>query len=110
MRVPAWLDRSIMGCTISERSEALEFSRQLGFDPDSRPESITDGRLRAGVSGGGDSRFGGRSADAIRRSRSSGCPILPIGSTRRLRVTFRGYAKATLATIYQKVVVESVAL
>lgn len=86
--------------------QALEFSRQLNLDPDARPETVTDGSFEKGANGPGDSRFGwevGRRDPKVEigsdlRVRSNG--------VRSLRVTLKGYAKATLAAVFQTVVVE----
>ncbi len=102
------LARSIAHGLFIQRAfpEALEFCRQHGFDPDSRAETVTDGSFERSGDGSDDARFGwiiGRNDPRIDIAADS---RVPREGERSLRVTFKAYARPSLANISQTVVVK----
>jgi hypothetical protein len=101
------LARSIAHGLFSQRKfpEALEFSRQVGFDPESKPETVTDGSFELGPDASDDARFGWNSIRNDPRLEVAGDTRVRRDGQRSLRVTFKSYSRATLANVFQTVVV-----
>lgn len=85
--------------------EALEFSRQIGFDSDAVPEAVTDGSFERGVAETTDSRFGWRVARNDPKLEIAADAKVKHDGNRSLRVTFKNYVKTEFYNVFQTVVV-----
>jgi hypothetical protein len=102
------LARSIAHGLFAQKAfpQALEFSRQLGFDANARFESVTNGSFERPLEPNEDSRFNwqiGR-ADAKLEIGTDG-KIFREGS-RSLRLNFRNFTKPTLINVIQTIALE----
>lgn len=86
--------------------EALEFSRQAGYDADARPETVTNASFEKNLEGREDSTFGWRINRSDPKFEASIDGKVKHSGERSLRVTFKGFAKAALVNVLQTVVVE----
>jgi tetratricopeptide (TPR) repeat protein len=86
--------------------EALEFSRQLGLDPDARPFTVTNGSFEKGVGQQDDSRFGWQIVRGDSKLDISTDSSVRHEGARSLKVSFRNYIKSDLYNLFQTVVVE----
>lgn len=86
--------------------QALEFTRQLGMDQDSKPETVTNAGFERPYGTSGETRFGWivtRSDSKLDISSDSG---VRHEGARSLRVALKNYVRPELNNIYQTVVVE----
>jgi hypothetical protein len=86
--------------------EALEFSRQLGLDPDARPSTVTNGSFEKGVGQQEDSRFGWLITRGDSKLDISTDSSVRHEGARSLKVSFRNYVKPELYNLFQTIVVE----
>lgn len=87
-------------------SQALEFLKQIGADPDARQEAVTDGSFEKNIGGSDDSRFGWQIVRNDPKFEASTDTKVKFDGNQSLRVTFKSFLKPTLANIFQTVVVE----
>lgn len=86
--------------------EALAFAAEAGIDPDSKPETFTNGGFESELTSSNDTLFGwstartdGKLDIAIDRS-------VKRSGSRSMRLSFKGYAKAELYKLFQTIVVQ----
>jgi len=84
--------------------QALAFSELAGFDGDAVPEVVTNGSFEKPL-GESESRFGWLLSRPDPKFEAAPDSKVKHSGDRSLKVTFRGYAKPVLATIFQTVVV-----
>jgi len=87
-------------------AEALEFSRQLGIDPEGRPFTVTNGGFEKGVGQQEDSQFGWKVTRNDSKLDISTDSSVRHEGARSLKVSFRNYIKPDLYNLFQTVVVE----
>lgn len=86
--------------------QSLEFSRQLGLDPDARPEAVTNGNFEKGIGESPDSRFGWQVVRTDSKLDIATDSRVKTEGNRSLRVVFKNYVKADLYNLFQTIVVE----
>ncbi len=86
--------------------QSLEFSKQYGADPDAVPEQISNPSFEKNIGDSDDQRFGWQIARNDSKLDISTDSRVVHSGTRSLRMTFKGYAKPSLANLFQTVVVE----
>jgi len=89
--------------------ESLEFSRQLGFDPDARPEAITNASFDKGLGELPDARFDWMVTRADARLDISTDSKVKRDGARSVRLSFRNFTKPELYNLTQTVVVRPAA-
>jgi len=84
---------------------ALEFSRQVGIDPLAQPEAITNSGFETSIAVKGESYFGWNieEQDKVKVEFDSNQKREGL---RGLKVSFNGYAKGDLFTLWQSVVIQ----
>ena len=85
--------------------QAMEFSRQAGFDPNALPETVTDGSFERGLSDTNDARFNWIVVRNDPKFEAGVDQKVKREGNRSLRVSFRNFAKPELYNISQTVVV-----
>lgn len=86
--------------------QALEFSRQIGFDADAKAETVTDGSFEKGVNEANDSRFGWQIVRNDPKLDISGDSKVKRDGNRSLRFQFRNFVKPVFNNLFQTVVVQ----
>jgi len=87
-------------------SQALEFMRQYGAEPDAYAEAITNPSFETVLDDGEESRFGWRIARNESRFDATADSKVKRDGNRSLRMTFRTFNKPTFTNVFQTVVVE----
>lgn len=85
---------------------AVEFSRQVGLDPDALPETVSNSGFEKPIAPKGESYFGWNMLD-VEKMKVEFDPTQKREGARSLKVTFSGYPKPDLFNIWQSVAVES---
>lgn len=85
---------------------AVEFSRQVGLDPDAQAEAVTNGGFEKPIAPRGESYFGWNMLD-VEKMKAEFDPTQKREGARSLKVTFSGYSKPDLFNIWQSVALET---
>ena len=85
--------------------EAIEFVRQIGIEPEAKAETIQNAGFEKPIGEAQDTYFGWRISPIAKMEVKLDANFKHEGN-RSLRVSFNGYADATLYSIYQTVTVE----
>jgi Tfp pilus assembly protein PilF len=85
--------------------QAMEFEKQLGFDEDVQPETITNGSFEKILNGESKSRFSWQITRNIPKFEIASDQNVKHTGNRSVRVTFRGFDQPSLSNISQIVVV-----
>jgi tetratricopeptide (TPR) repeat protein len=86
--------------------EALEFSRQIGIDPDSSPETVTNGGFEKQIGDQSDNFFGWNLVRGDNKLDISVDSSVKHSGARSLKLNFRTYVKPDLYNAWQFVAVE----
>lgn len=84
--------------------EALEFARQLGIDPDAKPETVTNAGFEKTIGNAEDTRFGWRVMRNDAKVDVATDSIVRHDGARSLRIFFKAYNKPELYIVTQNVV------
>ena len=84
---------------------ALEFSRQVGIDPQAQMETVSNGGFEKPIAPKGESYFGWNMIDT-EKMKVEFDPNQKREGSRSMRVVFTGYAKPDLFNIWQSVAIE----
>lgn len=86
--------------------QALEFARQLGIDPDAKPETVTNAGFEKTIGNADDTRFGWRVTRNDPKVDVAVDSIVRHEGAKSLRILFKAYNKPELYIVTQNVVVE----
>lgn len=86
-------------------AEALEFSKQMGTEPDAQAESVTNASFERVLADQSESRFGWRIERSDPKFEATVDSRVRREGERSIRITFKGYSKAGLSNVLQTVVV-----
>jgi tetratricopeptide (TPR) repeat protein len=84
---------------------AVEFSRQVGLDPLARPEAVSNGGFETQIAVKGESYFGWN-VEEQDKIKVEFDPNQKREGMRSLKLTFNGYSKGDLFTVWQSVAVQ----
>jgi hypothetical protein len=84
---------------------AVEFSRQAGIDPLAQPETVSNGGFEKPIAAKGESYFGWNNVES-EKIKVELDPNQKHEGARSLRLTFSGYAKGDLYTVWQSVAIQ----
>jgi len=86
--------------------QALEFARQLGIDPDSRPEAVTNAGFEKLLGNADDTKFGWRVLRNEGKLDIATDSSVHHDGAKSARLSFKGFSKPELYALGQNVVVE----